>query len=118
MFVRGTLPLNVMVAKKSHCTLASEIPKSVATSERRIGSRQSLSIRGFFAISFLVLFGFGDDAAEQRCFSAVFAVPDFRDAYLERISNRFAPDLGAFIFLGPIVEHFFHSVLRRVAVVH
>ena len=28
--------------------LASEIPKSVATSERRIGSRQSLSIRGFF----------------------------------------------------------------------
>jgi hypothetical protein len=52
-------PAKVKVTKKSHWIRASERPKSTATSERRIGSRQFLSIRGFLeAISFL-LFGFG-----------------------------------------------------------
>src|ERR1017187_3398817 len=42
--------------KKIPLIRASEIPKSVATSDLRIGSRQSLSIRGFFeAISFYFL---------------------------------------------------------------
>jgi hypothetical protein len=45
-------------------------------------------------------------------------VPDFRHAHLDRGANGLAPDSGPFIVLGPVIEHFFHAMLWRVAVVH
>ena len=43
---------------------------------------------------------------------------DFRHAHLDRGADRFAPHLGAFVLLGPVIEHLFHAMLRRVADVH
>src|SRR5665213_4222051 len=109
-----------MVAKSSHCTRASVRPKSVATSERRMGPRQSLSIRGFFEAIFVqsLLFGFKYDGAKQGCLASIVAMPNFRHAHLDRGSDRLAPHLGAFILLGAVIEHLLHAMLRRVAVVH
>ncbi|MGH7979574.1 MAG: hypothetical protein ACREE6_09380 [Limisphaerales bacterium] len=45
-------------------------------------------------------------------------MPDFRHTYLERGANNLAPQLGPFIILHSVVEHFFQAMFRRLAHVH
>ncbi len=45
-------------------------------------------------------------------------MPDFGRTHLDGGADRLAPQLGAFLVLGPVIEHLFHAMLRRVAVVH
>src|ERR1035441_1766410 len=114
MFGRGTVPLNVGVAKKSHWIRASEKPKSVAISDLRIGSRQSLSIRGFFAID-LLLDGFRDDGPDDGGLATLVRVPNLGHANRDGFAR--AVDVMGFPFFrfGPVKQKLFHPVLRRIA---
>src|ERR1017187_9421419 len=107
MFGRGTVPLKVGVAKRSHWIRASERPKSVTTSERRTGSRQSLSIRGFLAM-ILLLDGFRDDGPDDGGFAARVRVPDFGETHRDGLPSAVDVMSFAFFRFGPVEQHFFH----------
>ena len=42
-------------------------------------------------------------------------MPDFRHPHLDGGPDRLAPNLGAFIFFRPVVQHFLHAMLCRIA---